>query len=153
MKPNIRFYETVGKLKSATVTIGKVKIYLHNIEWDNPRELWFTITCPELGIDPYAHVIYVKHKVLSCCVFGWDSNKEIKLPYENKISKKTYRDVIRKVFTSDYFKSKYFKIIANKTQDIEHEIIEMENKVVKLQEKIAKLRDIQSKLNNSQVTL
>lgn len=38
MKPNIRFYETVGKLRSATVTIGRVKIYLHVIEWETPRE-------------------------------------------------------------------------------------------------------------------
>ena len=153
MKPKIRFYKTIGKPKSATVTIGKVKIYLHNIEWENPRVLWFTITSPELDIDSYAHVIYVKHKVLSCCVFRWDSDKEVKLPYENKISKKTYRDVIRKVFTSDYFKSKYFKIVANKTHDIEHEIIEMENKVVELQEKIANLKDKQSKLVESQVTI
>lgn len=152
MKPKIRFYETTGKPKSATITIGKVKIYLHNIEWENPRELWFTVTCPELDIDPYAHVIYAKHKVLSCCLFEYFSDK-IEIPYENKISKKTYRDVIRKVFTSDYFKSKCFKIIANKTQDIEHEIIEMENKVVKLQEKIANLKDKQSKLMDSQIKL
>ena len=150
MKPKIRFYETVGKLRSATVTIGRVKIYLHNIEWENPRELWFTMTCPELDIDSQSQAIFLKYKTLSCYLFGGNIEK-IETSYENKISKKTYRDVIRKVFTSDYFKSKYFKIIVNKTHDIEHEIIEMENKVVELQKSITELRNTVLKLNNSQI--
>lgn len=152
MKPEIRFYETIGKPRSATVTIGKVKIYLHNIEWENPRELWFTMTCPELDIDPQSQAIFIKNKTLSCYLFGGNIEK-IETSYENKISKKTYRDVIRKVFTSDYFKSKYFKIIVNKTHDIEHEIIEMENKVVELQKSIIELRNTVLKLNNSQIRL
>lgn len=152
MKPEIRFYETIGKPRSATVTIGKIKIYLHNIEWENPRELWFTMTCPELDIDPQSQAIFIKNKTLSCYLFGSNIEK-IETSYENKISKKTYRDVIRKVFTSDYFKSKYFKIIINKTHDIEHEIIEMENKVVELQKSITELRNTVLKLNNSQVIL
>lgn len=152
MKPKIRFYETIGKPRSATVTIGKVKIYLHNIEWENPRELWFTMTCPELDIDPQSQVIFIKNKTLSCYLFVSNIEK-IETSYENKISKKTYRDVIRKVFTSDYFKSKYFKIIVNKTHDIEHEIIEMENKVVELQKSITELRNTVLKLNNSQIRL
>lgn len=150
MKPEIRFYETIGKPRSATVTIGKVKIYLHNIEWENPRELWFTVTCPELDIDPQSQAIFIKNKTLSCYLFGGNIEK-IETSYENKISKKTYRDVIRKVFTSDYFKSRYFKIIVNKTHDIEHEIIEMENKVVELQKSITELRNTVLKLNNSQI--
>lgn len=150
MKPEIRFYETIGKPRSATVTIGKVKIYLHNIEWENPRELWFTVTCPELDIDPQSQAIFIKNKTLSCYLFGGNIEK-IETSYENKISKKTYRDVIRKVFTSDYFKSRYFKIIVNKTRDIEHEIIEMENKVVELQKSITELRNTVLKLNNSQI--
>lgn len=152
MKPKIRFYETIGKPRSATVTIGKVKIYLHNIEWENPRELWFTMTCPELDIDPQSQAIFIKNKTLSCYLFVSNIEK-IETSYENKISKKTYRDVIRKVFTSDYFKSKYFKIIVNKTHDIEHEIIEMENKVVELQKSITELRNTVLKLNNSQIRL
>lgn len=152
MKPEIRFYETIGKPRSATVTIGKIKIYLHNIEWENPRELWFTMTCPELDIDPQSQAIFIKNKTLSCYLFGGNIEK-IETSYENKISKKTYRDVIRKVFTSDYFKSKYFKIIVNKTHDIEHEIIEMENKVVELQKSIIELRNTVLKLNNSQIRL
>lgn len=152
MKPKIRFYETIGKPKSATVTIGKVKIYLHNIEWENPRELWFTVTCPKLDIDPYAHVIYAKHKVLSCCLFDYFSDK-IEIPYENKISKKTYRDVIRKAFTSDKFINTYMNILSNKIYDIDHEVTDMEDIIVKLQEKIANLKDKQSKLVESQVTL
>lgn len=150
MKPEIRFYETIGKPRSATVTIGKIKIYLHNIEWENPRELWFTMTCPELDIDPQSQAIFIKNKTLSCYLFGGNIEK-IETSYENKISKKTYRDVIRKVFTSDYFKSRYFKIIVNKTHDIEHEIIEMENKVVELQKSITELRNTVLKLNNSQI--
>lgn len=152
MKPKIRFYETIGKPRSATVTIGKVKIYLHNIEWETPRELWFTMTCPELDIDPQSQAIFIKNKTLSCYLFVSNIEK-IETSYENKISKKTYRDVIRKVFTSDYFKSKYFKIIVNKTHDIEHEIIEMENKVVELQKSITELRNTVLKLNNSQIRL
>lgn len=152
MKPKIRFYETIGKPRSATVTIGKVKIYLHNIEWETPRELWFTMACPELDIDPQSQAIFIKNKTLSCYLFGGNIEK-IETSYENKISKKTYRDVIRKVFTSDYFKSKYFKIIVNKTHDIEHEIIEMENKVVELQKSITELRNTVLKLNNSQIRL
>jgi len=152
MKPKIRFYETIGKPRSATITIGKVKIYLHNIEWETPRELWFTMTCPELDIDPQSQAIFIKNKTLSCYLFGGNIEK-IETSYENKISKKTYRDVIRKVFTSDYFKSKYFKIIVNKTHDIEHEIIEMENKVVELQKSITELRNTVLKLNNSQIRL
>lgn len=152
MKPKIRFYETIGKPRSATVTIGKVKIYLHNIEWETPRELWFTMTCPELDIDPQSQAICIKNKTLSCYLFVSNIEK-IETSYENKISKKTYRDVIRKVFTSDYFKSKYFKIIVNKTHDIEHEIIEMENKVVELQKSITELRNTVLKLNNSQIRL
>lgn len=150
MKPKIRFYETIGKPRSATVTIGKVKIYLHNIEWETPRELWFTMTCPELDIDPQSQVIFIKNKTLSCYLFV-SSIEKIETSYETKISKKTYRDVIRKVFTSDYFKSEYFKIIVNKTHDIEHEIIEMENKVVELQKSITELRNTVLKLNNSQI--
>lgn len=150
MKPKIRFYKTIGKPRSATVTIGKVKIYLHNIEWETPRELWFTMTCPELDIDPQSQAIFIKNKTLSCYLFVSNIEK-IETSYENKISKKTYRDVIRKVFTSDYFKSKYFKIIVNKTHDIEHEIIEMENKVVELQKSITELRNTVLKLNNSQI--
>lgn len=150
MKPKIRFYETIGKPRSATVTIGKVKIYLHNIEWETPRELWFTMACPELDIDPQSQAIFIKNKTLSCYLFVSNIEK-IETSYENKISKKTYRDVIRKVFTSDYFKSKYFKIIVNKTHDIEHEIIEMENKVVELQKSITELRNTVLKLNNSQI--
>lgn len=150
MKPKIRFYETIGKPRSATVTIGKVKIYLHNIEWETPRVLWFTMTCPELDIDLQSQAIFIENKTLSCYLFGSNIEK-IETPYENKIFKKTYRDVIRKVFTSDYFKSKYFKIIVNKTHDIEHEIIEMENKVVKLQKSITELRNTVLKLNNSQI--
>lgn len=152
MKPKIRFYETIGKPRSATVTIGKVKIYLHNIEWETPRELWFTMTCPELDIDPQSQAIFIENKTLSCYLFGGNIEK-IETSYENKISKKIYRDVIRKVFTSDYFKSKYFKIIVNKTHDIEHEIIEMENKVVELQKSITELRNTVLKLNNSQIRL
>lgn len=152
MKPKIRFYEAIGKPRSATVTIGKVKIYLHNIEWETPRELWFTMTCPELDIDPQSQAIFIKNKTLSCYLFEGNTEK-IETPYENKISKKTYRDVIRKVFTSDYFKSKYFKIIVNKTHDIEHGIIEMENKVVELQKSITELRNTVLKLNNSQIRL
>ena len=152
MKPKIRFYETIGKPRSATVTIGKVEIYLHNIEWETPRELWFTMTCPELDIDPQSQAIFIKNKTLSCYLFVSNIEK-IETSYENKISKKTYRDVIRKVFTSDYFKSKYFKIIVNKTHDIEHEIIEMENKVVELQKSITELRNTVLKLNNSQIRL
>lgn len=152
MKPKIRFYETIGKPRSATVTIGKVKIYLHNIEWENPRELWFTMTCPGLDIGPQSQAIFIKNKTLSCYLFVSGTEK-IETSYENKISKKTYRSVIRKVFTSDYFKSKYFKIIVNKTHDIEHEIIEMENKVVELQKSITELRNTVLKLNNSQIRL
>lgn len=152
MKPNIRFYETAGKEKSATVTIGKVKIYLHNIEWENPRELWFTVTCPELGIDPYAQVIHVKHKVLSSNLFGGNIEK-IETPYENKISKKTYKDVIRKAFTSDKFVNNYMNILLDKIYDIDHEATDMENRIVNLQEKIAKLKDKQSKLMDSQIRL
>ena len=151
MKPNIRFYETIGKPKSATITIGKIKIYLHNIEWENPRELWFTTTCPDLDIDPFSQVIYVKHKVLSCCVFGWDSDKKIEMPYENKISKKTYRGVIRKVFTSDKFVNNYTNILSDKIYDIDHETTDMENRIVKLTEKIAELKDKKLKLMESQV--
>ena len=150
MKPKVRFYETIGKPRSATVTIGKVKIYLHDIKWETPRELWFTMTCPELDIDPQSQAIFIKNKTLSCYLFV-NNIEKIETPYENKISKKTYRDVIRKVFTSDYFKSKYFKIIVNKTHDIEHEIIEMENKVVELQKSITELRNTVLKLNNSQI--
>ena len=153
MKPNVRFYKTIGKPKSATVTIGKVKIYLHSIEWENPRELWFIMTCPELDIEPYAQVIYVKHKVLSCCVFGWDSDKKIEMPYENKISKKTYRDVIRKVFTSDKFVNNYMNILLDKIYYIDRIVTDTENIIVNLQEKIAKLRDKQSKLMDSQIRL
>lgn len=152
MKPKIRFYETIGKPKSATITIGKVKIYLHNIEWENPRGLWFTVTCPELDIDPYAHIIYAKHKVLSCCLFEYFSDK-IEIPYENKISKKTYRDVIRKVFTSDKFVNKYMNILLDKIYDVDHEVTDIEDKIVKLQEKIANLKDKQSKLMDSQIRL
>lgn len=149
-KPKIRFYTTVNKKLTATVTIGEVKIYLDDIEWDNPRELWFTMACPELDIDPQSQAIFIKNKILSCYLFG-SSIEKIEISYENKISKKTYRDVIRKVFTSDYFKSKYFKIIVNKTHDIEHEIIEMKNKVVELQKSITELRNTALKLNNSQI--
>lgn len=117
-----------------------------------PRELWFTMTCPELDIDPQSQAIFIKNKTLSCYLFVSNIEK-IETSYENKISKKTYRDVIRKVFTSDYFKSKYFKIIVNKTHDIEHEIIEMENKVVELQKSITELRNTVLKLNNSQIRL
>ena len=152
MKPKIRFYKIIGKPKSATVTIGKVKIYLHNIEWENPRVLWFTITSPELDIDSYAHVIYVKHKILSCCLFDYFSDK-IEIPYENKISKKTYRDVIRKAFTSDKFINIYMNILSNKIYDVDHEVTDMEDIIVKLQEKIANLKDKQSKLVESQVTI
>ena len=151
MKPNIRFYETIGKPNSATITIGKIKIYLHNIEWENPRELWFTMACPDLDIDPFSQVIYVKNKVLSCCVFGWDSDKKIEMPYENKISKKTYRGVIRKVFTSDKFVNNYTNILLDKIYNIDHETTDMENRIVKLTEKIAELKDKQLKLMESQV--
>lgn len=152
MKPNIRFYETVGKEKSATVTIGKVKIYLHNIEWENPRGLWFTVTCPELEIDPYAQVIHVKHKVLSCNLLGGNI-EEIETSYENKISKKTYKDVIRKAFTSDKFINNYMNILLERIYGIDFEIADVENEIDKLQEKIVKLKDTQSKLNNSQIRL
>lgn len=111
-----------------------------------------TMTCPELDIDPQSQAIFIKNKTLSCYLFGGNIEK-IETSYENKISKKTYRDVIRKVFTSDYFKSKYFKIIVNKTHDIEHEIIEMENKVVELQKSIIELRNTVLKLNNSQIRI
>jgi hypothetical protein len=152
MKPKIRFYKTIGKPKSATITIGKVKIYLHDIEWETPRELWFTVTCPELDIDPYAHVIYAKHKVLSSNLFGGNIDK-IEIPYENKISKKTYRDVIRKVFTSDKFVNNYMSILLDKIYYIDHIVTDTENIIVNLQEKIAKLRDKQSKLMDSQIRL
>lgn len=152
MKPNIRFYETADKEKSATVTIGKVKIYLHNIEWENPRELWFTMTCPELDIDPYAQVIHVKHKVLSSNLLGYNFDKT-EIPYHNKISKKTYKDVIRKAFTSDKFVNNYMNILLDRIYDIDHEATDMENRIVNLQEKIAKLKDKQSKLMDSQIRL
>ena len=152
MKPNIRFYETVGKLRSATVTIGRVKIHLHNIKWETPRELWFTMTCPELDIDPQSQAIFIKNKTLSCYLFGGNIEK-IETSYENKISKKTYRDVIRKVFTSDKFVNNYTNILLDKIYDIDHEITDMENRIVKLTEKIAELKDKQLKLMESQVTL
>lgn len=152
MKPNIRIYETTGKGKSATVTIGKIKIYLHNIEWETPRELWFTVTCPELDIDPCAQVIHVKHKVLSSNLLGGNI-EEIETSYENKISKKTYKDVIKKVFTSGKFVNNYMNILLDKIYDIDHETTDMENRIVNLQEKIAKLKDKQSKLMDSQIRL
>ena len=150
MKPNIRFYKKIGKPNSATVTIGKIKIYLHNIEWENPRELWFTLSCPDLDVDPFSQVIYVKNKVLSCCVFRWDSDKKIEMPYENKISKKTYRGVIRKVFTSDKFVNNYTSILLDKIYDIDHETTDLENRIVNLTEKIAELKDKKLKLMESQ---
>lgn len=152
MKPKIRFYETIGKPRSATVTIGKIKIYLHNIEWENPRELWFTMTCPELDIDPQSQAIFIKNKTLSCYLFGGNIEK-IETSYENKISKKTYRDVIRKVFTSDKFVNNYMNILLDKIYDVDHEVTDIEDKIVKLQEKIAKLNDKQSKLMDSQIRL
>ena len=152
MKPSIRFYETIGKPRSATVTIGKVKIYLRNIEWENPRELWFTMTCPELDIDSQSQAIFIQNKILSCYLFGGNIEK-IETFYENKISKKTYRDVIRKVFTSDKFVNNYMNILLNKIHYINHETTDMENRIVNLQEKIAKLKDKQSKLMNSQIRL
>lgn len=152
MKPNIRFYETNGKPRSATVTIGKIKIYLHNIEWENPRELWFTMTCPELDIDPQSQAIFIKNKILSCYLFGGNI-KKIETSYENKISKKTYRDVIRKVFTSDKFVNNYMNILLDKIYYIDHEVIDIENRIVNLQEKIAKLKDAQSTLMESQIIL
>lgn len=138
MKPNIRFYETTGRKKSATVAIGKVKIYLHNIEWENPRELWFTVTCPELDIDPYAQVIHIKYKVLSSNLFGGNIDK-LEIPYENKISKKTYKDVIRKVFTSGKFVNNYMNILLDKIYDVDHVATDMENRIVNLQEKNCKI--------------
>lgn len=152
MKPNIRFYETNGKPRSATVTIGKIKIYLHNIEWENPRELWFTMTCSELDIDPQSQAIFIKNKILSCYLFGGNIEK-IETSYENKISKKTYRDVIRKAFTSDKFVNKYMNILLDKIYHIDHEATDIENRIVNLQEKIAKLKDIQSTLMESQIIL
>lgn len=148
MKPNIRFYETAGKEKYATVTIGKVKIYLHNIEWENPRELWFTMTCPMLNIKPQTQCISIKLKILKYIWFG-DIYQQIELPCDNKISKKTYKGVIRKAFTSDKFKSNYLIVVSNTIYDIDHEIINMENKIVRLQKKIEIARDEKSKLNNS----
>ena len=150
MKPNIRFYEPNGKPRSATVTIGKIKIYLHNIEWENPRELWFTMTCPELDIDPQSQAIFIKNKILSCYLFGGNIEK-IETSYENKISKKTYRDVIRKAFTSDKFVNKYMNILLDKIYYIDHEATDIENIIVNLQEKIAKLKDKQLKLMESQI--
>lgn len=152
MKAKIRFYETIGKLRSATVTIGRVKIYLHNIEWETPRELWFTMTCPELDIDPQSQAIFIKNKTLSCYLFGSNIEK-IETSYENKISKKTYRDVIRKVFISDKFVNNYMNILFNKIYNIDHEVTDMENRIVNLQEKIAKLKDTQSTLVDSQIRL
>ena len=148
MKPNIRFYETAGKEKSATVTIGKVKIYLHNIEWENPRELWFTVTCPEIGISPQAQCISIKFKMLKYTWFG-DGYQQVELPCDIKISKKTYKDVIRKAFTSDKFKGNYLNVISNKIYDIDHEVTDIENRIVNLQKKIEILKDKKSKLNNS----
>lgn len=152
MNPKIRFYETIGKLRSATVTIGRVKIYLHNIEWENPRELWFTMTCPELDIDSQSQAIFLKYKTLSCYLFGGNIEK-IETSYENKISKKTYRDVIRKVFISDKFVNNYMNILFNKIYNIDYEVTDMENRIVNLQEKIAKLKDTQSTLMDSQIRL
>lgn len=48
------------------------------------------------------------------------------MPYENKISKKTYRGVIRKVFTSDKFVNNYTNILLDKIYDIDHETTDME---------------------------
>ena len=152
MKPKIRFYTTVSKKLTATIAVGKIKIYLHNIEWETPRELWFTVTCPELDIDPCAQVIHVKHKVLSSNLLGGNI-EEIETPYENKISKKTYKDVIKKVFTSDKFVNSYMNILLDKIYDIDHEVTDMENRIVNLQEKIANLKDKQSKLMDSQIRL
>lgn len=148
MKPNIRFYTTTNKSLTATVTIGEVRIYLHGIEWDNPRELWFTMTCPMLNIKPQTQCISIKLKMLKYTWFG-DSYQQVELPCDIKISKKTYKDVIRKAFTSDKFKGNYLIVISNKIYDIEHEIINMENKIVYLQKKIETARDEKSKLNNS----
>lgn len=145
MKPNIRFYETIDKPRSATVTISEIKIYLHNIEWENPRELWFTMTSPGLDIDSQSQAIFTKNKTLSCYLFKGNI-EEIETSYKNKISKKTYRSVIRKVFTSDIFANKYMNILLNKIYDIDHETTDIENRIVNLTEKIAKLKDTQSTL-------
>lgn len=150
MKPNIRFYETIGKPRSATVTIGKVKIYLHDIKWETHRELWFTMTCPELDIDSQSQAIFIKNKTLSCYLFGGNIEK-IETSYENKISKKTYRDVIRKVFTLDKFVNNYMNILLDKIYDIDHETTDIENRIVNLTEKIAELKNTQSTLMDSQI--
>lgn len=152
MKPNIRFYETIGKLRSANVTIGKIKIHLHNIEWETPRELWFTMTCPELDINSQSQAIFIKNKILSCYLFGGNIEK-IETSYENKISKKTYRDVIKKVFTSDKLINNYMNILLDKIFYIDHKVTDIENIIVNLQEKIAKLKDTQSTLMKSQIRL
>ena len=89
---------------------------------------------------------------MSCYLFGGNIEK-IETSYENKISKKTYRDVIRKVFTSDKFVNNYMNILLDKIYYIDHEVIDIENRIVNLQEKIAKLKDAQSTLMESQIIL
>lgn len=150
MKPNIRFYTTVNKKLTATITVGEVKIYLHNIEWENPRELWFTMTCPELGIDPQAQTISVKRKILQ---YTWYKNYDIEMSCNDKVSKQTYKDIIRKVFTSDQFINNYMNVLLERIYGIDFKVSDAENKIDMLQGKIAKLRDNQSKLNNSQIRL
>lgn len=150
MKPIIRFYTTVNKKLTATITVGEVKIYLDNIEWENPRELWFTMTCPMLDINLRAQTISVKRKMLQ---YTWYKNYDIEMSCNDKISKETYKDISRKVFTSDQFINNYMNALLERIYGIDFEITDAKNKIDKLQEKIVKLKDTQSKLNNSQIRL
>lgn len=137
MKPKIRFYTTVNKRLTATVTIGEVKIYLDDIEWDNPRELWFIMACPMLDVNPRAQVISVKRKILQ---YTWFKNYDVEMSCNGKISKETYKEIIKKVFTSEQFINNYMNALIEKICGIDFKVSDVENKIDMLQEKNSKIK-------------
>lgn len=143
MKPKIRFYVSVDKEESATVTIGKVKFYLKYIKYGK-KTISFNMNCPLLGLNQYQYCfIYVNaNKIQEFCRDDDYYNPEI--PYIKPISSKTYREIIRKVFNSDTFK-KYYTELANCIKDnINSELVEAE-------EKARVLRNQLSLIENSEI--
>ncbi len=137
MKPNIRFYVSVGKEESATVTIGKVKFYLKYIRYDN-EAIYFDILCPVLNLDQYQDCfILSKTKKIQYIFIIGDDKCYIEIPYTKSISSKTYRKIIRKVFNSDTFKKYYIELANHIKDDINSELVEAEEKARVLRNQIS----------------
>lgn len=143
MKLTIRFYETAGKEKSATVTIGKVKFYLKYIRYDK-ETVYFDMNCPILDLGQYQDCfIFIKANKIQH-IFIEDDAYNIEIPYTKSVSSKTYKEIIRTVFNSATFK-KYYTEFANYIKD------DINSELVEAEEKARVLRNQLSLIENSEI--